>query len=108
MTGAERIAAERQRQIEVEGYAPEHDAEHIQSDLLAGAHCYLATGLMFNRPSHPCAAWGTYETPQGESGWPWDDGWKPDLSDPIPNLVKAGALIAAEIDRLAGAGENEP
>ncbi len=37
----------------------------------------------------------------GLAGWPWFDGWKPDLSDPIRNLVKAGALIAAEIDRLA-------
>jgi hypothetical protein len=35
--------------------------------------------------------------------WPWnDDDWKPS-PDPIRNLVKAGALIAAEIDRLQGA-----
>ena len=29
--GLEIIAAERQRQIEQEGYTPEHDAEHIMS-----------------------------------------------------------------------------
>jgi hypothetical protein len=34
------------------------------------------------------------------SSWPWDyDWWKPS-DDPIRNLTKAGALIAAEIDRL--------
>ena len=33
--------------------------------------------------------------------WPWDmKWWKPSDEDPIRNLVKAGALIAAEIDRL--------
>lgn len=36
--------------------------------------------------------------------WPWDEEWwKPSL-DPIRNLEKAGALIAAEIDRLEAAG----
>ena len=35
-------------------------------------------------------------------GWPWEPAdWKPD-NDPVRNLVKAGALIAAEIDRLLG------
>lgn len=34
------------------------------------------------------------------AAWPWDENWwKPSL-DPIRNLVKAGALLAAEIDRL--------
>jgi len=34
------------------------------------------------------------------AAWPWEwDQWKPSL-DPIRNLEKAGALIAAEIDRL--------
>ena len=33
--------------------------------------------------------------------WPWDDEWwKPTPDDRIRELVKAGALIAAEIDRL--------
>lgn len=32
-------------------------------------------------------------------GWPWDDvWWKP--KDPRTNLVKAGALILAEIERM--------
>jgi hypothetical protein len=32
--------------------------------------------------------------------WPWSKKWWKPSSDPIRNLVKAGALIAAEIDRL--------
>ena len=32
--------------------------------------------------------------------WPWLDGWKPTPDDRIRELAKAGALIAAEIDRL--------
>jgi len=34
------------------------------------------------------------------TSWPWDEEWwKPD-NDAVRNLAKAGALIAAEIDRL--------
>ena len=32
--------------------------------------------------------------------WPWDHEWWKPSDDPVRNLVKAGALIAAEIDRL--------
>ena len=33
--------------------------------------------------------------------WPWDESWfKPTPDDRIRELVKAGALILAEIDRL--------
>jgi hypothetical protein len=32
--------------------------------------------------------------------WPWDLSWLKPSPDPKHNLVKAGALIAAEIDRL--------
>ena len=103
MTGAERIAAERQRQIEVEGWSPEHDAEHPFGDLTMAAVCY-ALHARYERQ--------TDEIPS-EGWWPWSrtviaydfmrqslfDGWKPS-PDPIRNLEKAGALIAAEIDRL--------
>jgi len=33
--------------------------------------------------------------------WPWEKSWwKPTPNDRVKELVKAGALIAAEIDRL--------
>ncbi len=91
LTGAELIAAERSRQIEAEGWSPEHDAEHCDDDLALAAACY-ATPYNFRDP-------------HGRTGvppqlWPWGrSDWKP-TADRIRELVKAGALIAAEIDRL--------
>ena len=78
MTGAELIAAERLRQIVVEGWTPEHDDGHATDDLAEAAAAYLLND---------------------ETLFPWPDWWKPG-DDPIRRLVKAGALIAAEIDRL--------
>jgi hypothetical protein len=36
VTGIERIAAERKRQVEVEGWMPEHDKQHKNSELATG------------------------------------------------------------------------
>ena len=88
MTGAELITAERERQVEEEGWTTEHDSEHYQGELLMVASCYIM------RP---------YEKPAGwlPRCWPrnWHHHWwKP--KDHIRDLVRAGALIAAEIDRL--------
>lgn len=83
--GSELIAAERQRQIESEGWTPEHDDQHQYGELTLAAMCYIeAKSFQFQRNIRL---------------WPWDaKWWKP--KDRISNLVKAGALIAAEIDRL--------
>lgn len=40
----ERIAAERTRQIEREGYTPEHDDTHDGGELALAAACYAAAG----------------------------------------------------------------
>jgi hypothetical protein len=78
--GATLIAAERTRQITAEGWTAQHDQEHTEGELI-GAACAYASGIL--------------------SSWP--DGWQYKPSkDPIRNLVRAGALIAAEIDRLRG------
>lgn len=88
--GAQMIAQERVRQIEEEGWTPEHDAEHENCELPRAARSYLAEAVFPFGPgdSLPPAL------------WPWDAKWWKPSSDPIRNLVKAGALIAAEIDRL--------
>lgn len=96
MTGIERMAAERQRQIDAEGWTPEHDDEHVLGELRDAARAYLYVA----RPSADLrialAPWAYIAPPW----WPWHpDWWKPS-DDPIRNLEKAGALIAAEIDRL--------
>jgi hypothetical protein len=93
-TGVELIAAERERQMSHEGWTPEHDDKHTDFELSKAADSYLCAVISpdeegdENGKSRP--AWD----------WPWDkDWWKPS-DDPVRNLVKAGALIAAEIDRL--------
>jgi hypothetical protein len=92
MSGAELIAAERQRQIDVERWTPEHDAEHTGGELLAAAECYLA----HVQEGSPCYDEDSYAA----THWPWDHSWWKPADDPVRNLVKAGALIAAELDRL--------
>ena len=97
-TGTELIADERARQIASEGWSAEHDDSHVDGELAAGAVAYAkAAQLQANgyqmKPNEPC--WDA-----AGRHWPWAaTEWKP-AAEPIRNLVKAGALIAAEIDRL--------
>lgn len=91
MTALDDIAAERRRQIEVEGWAPEHDDLHRDGVLARAAACYAA-------PSYPLI--GHTFLPMG---WPWEQSWwKPTTRR--RDLVKAGALIVAEIERLDRSG----
>lgn len=83
--GAILISNERSRQIRREGFTREHDDQWQDQQLLDAAYVYLSQ-----------VRWGTCE----DAGWPWDKEWLKISDDPIRNLVKAGALIAAEIDRL--------
>ena len=88
-TGIELIADERQRQITVEGWTPEHDDEHKWGALAKAAACYAV--------NHTDAV----VLEDGEDAWPWSEEWdKRKYPNDIRNLVKAGALIAAEIDRV--------
>lgn len=81
------VIAERQRQQSVEGWTPEHDDEHCNGELAMAAVCYInETGTVNRNGGKP---WG----------WPWDASWwKPNARR--RNLVKAGALILAEIERI--------
>lgn len=87
------ILAERQRQQAVEGWTPEHDDEHNRGELAMAAVCYInETGTVNRNGGKP---WG----------WPWDAlWWKPNTRR--RNLVKAAALLLAEIERLDRAGLN--
>lgn len=84
------IAAERKRQVSQEGWSRSHDDKHYGGDLARAALCYAAP------VGHP-AREGTFMP----KWWPWEARWwKPTPDNRIRELVKAGALIAAEIDRL--------
>jgi hypothetical protein len=89
MTGIERIAAERERQVSVEGWTPEHDDEHINGEMRDAAIAY--TQVCDDRAGECAGDWFP---------WQWDREWWKPSDNPIRNLEKAGALIAAEIDRL--------
>ncbi|EEW1782580.1 hypothetical protein D6924_00100 [Escherichia coli] len=88
------VIAERQRQKAVEGWTSEHDDAYQNSELADAAACYAinAHNQGLSTPAH----------------WPWaPDWWK--QSGPRRDLVKAGALILAEIERIdrAAAGKGE-
>jgi hypothetical protein len=97
-TGVRLIQAERQRQMDVEEWTPEHDAEHKFGEMSDAAACYAKVAAMIVYPG-PIPL----EVP---ASWPWENSWWKPSSDPVRNLVKAGALIAAEIDRLQRAQPN--
>lgn len=90
--GAELISIERTRQILMEGYTD--DGRYVNSELARAAGAYIANVVAVQRREHARAHLS------GASSWPWGlESFKPS-DDPIRTLVKAGALIAAEIDRL--------
>lgn len=100
MTGIELIAEERRRQIEKEGWTVEHDIfEHQNGQLVDAAVSYALTKEERKILSQMVAADGNpSDIPPT---WPFEkEWWKPTPDDRIRELVKAGALIAAEIDRL--------
>lgn len=79
------VLAERQRQVTAEGWTAELDDGYQNSELADAAACYAihAHNQGFSTPAH----------------WPWSQDWWKQTS-PRRDLVKAGALILAEIERL--------
>ncbi|HCT9408112.1 TPA: ead/Ea22-like family protein [Raoultella ornithinolytica] len=79
------VLAERQRQVTAEGWTAERDDGYQNSELADAAACYAihAHNQGFSTPAH----------------WPWSQDWWKQTS-PRRDLVKAGALILAEIERL--------
>lgn len=85
MAAIDDIIKERVRQIQAEGYSTEHDDEHAQGELAQAAACYCMPIRL--QPT---------DTP---FGWPWHHRyWNP--KSRRRNLVRAAALIVAEIERL--------
>ena len=93
-SGVQLIELERNRQKVVEGFGATRDDNYTEGELGKAAESYLVAVTSpdeegdENGKSRP--AWD----------WPWDKSWWKPSNDPIRNLTKAGALIAAEIDRL--------
>ncbi|MFG9055944.1 hypothetical protein ACEPW9_03700 [Pseudomonas aeruginosa] len=89
------VQAERRRQVEAEGWTPEHDDEHSHGQMARAAACYALAGS--SAPNDGTAALLV------SLAWPWDQQWwKP--TSARRDLVKACALALAEIERLDRAG----
>ncbi|AOX32958.1 hypothetical protein IPC1241_19155 [Pseudomonas aeruginosa] len=85
------VQAERRRQVEAEGWTPEHDDEHSHGQMARAAACYALAGS--SAPNDGTAALLV------SLAWPWDEQWwKP--STARRDMVKACALALAEIERL--------
>lgn len=77
------VQAERRRQVEAEGWTPEHDDLYCAAELPRAAAAYILNGANDEAPAI----------------WPFSaKWWKP--RDARSNYVRAGALILAEIERL--------
>lgn len=82
--GIRRITKERNRQIEEEGYNEEHDSYLSVDSFIACAISYAMCEL---------------HKQEAEKWWTWDRNYfKP--KDRLRNLERAGALIAAAIDKI--------
>ena len=109
-TGAEQIVHERARQIDQEGWDESQDDDHQDSELAWAAVCYAAPISVYVHD--PRQRVHIFEDPWPDDTWErcWDkrtyddNGLVDNAALPadqrIRNLAKAGALIAAEIDRL--------
>jgi hypothetical protein len=95
------VLDERRGQRTREGFFNAHDDQHIGFELSMAAECYLRGGVIAGRnPNIPPSA-----IDQG-GGWPWiKRWWKPASARRM--LVKAAALILAEIERLDRAEANK-
>lgn len=128
-TGIELIADERKRQIYVEGWNNLHDDDHDTMQLSGAAGCYVANAINKSYEGEPhtnkkrarfqynydaeknflvnSGDRGDRQLSKGgwKDGWPWGEDWdKREKHDIMRSLVIAGALIAAEIDRLQPQG----
>lgn len=93
MSGVDKIAAERATH-EARGYTAEFDERWTGSQLPLSAVCYISPALS-----------AQYDL------WPWmDEAPLPvfNIERRIEQLAKAGALIAAEIDRLERFAAKKP
>lgn len=93
-TVIDEIAAERRRQIDDEGFDTGHDNQHEYGELSSAAACYA---LKNNARSIPMSMYNSDTI--FTRLWPFDlKWWKPKYRR--YDLIRAAALIVAEIERL--------
>lgn len=105
------VLAERQRQRDVEGWTPEHDDQHARGEMIEAAISYgvhasvtvrlLARGETLERVDQQAREAMAPRT------WPWSLSWWKPAGGARRNLVKAAALLLAEIERIDRKTERE-
>nr|WP_314540037.1 hypothetical protein [uncultured Massilia sp.] len=93
------VLVERGRQVEAEGYDPDHDDAHVSDEIAAYAAYYVMPPAVRDWPAEETghgATWGAAIIPEG-----WGP---PKPGDRRRELVKAGALVLAEIERIDRGG----
>lgn len=82
------IRAERDRQCSDEGWTPEHDDTHTRGEMALAAGCYALNGAPQRFADDIVPIF-----------WPWArEWWKP--KSRRRDLIRAAALIVAEIERM--------
>lgn len=94
-TGVKAIAAERERQLQAEGFTRNGDQQYRRGELAKAATAYAQLAAMdLEAGTRNHIAWR-----EPAAVWPWaPEWWKP--VDARHDLVRAGALIAAQIDLI--------
>ena len=112
-SGVELIAEERQRHL-AKGYDAEHDEFESAFQLSGAAAMFIAEAMNKNFKDHThyddkgnCSRFQLrkIDTRKWNEEWPWSDHDGREKADIKTCLIKAGSLIAAELDRLQASGE---
>ncbi|EOW2737462.1 ead/Ea22-like family protein [Klebsiella michiganensis] len=91
------VLAERQRQISAEGWTPSHDDTHKNNEMAFAAACYAFHSAAASWDLEDCGT--EYDSHPAPKNWPWEpEWWKPKSAR--ADLVRAGALILAELERI--------
>lgn len=112
MSVIEEVAAERRRQVEVEGFDAAHDDGHTAQqdwrqtiqfgkvgDLARAGACYALSSVIPSRQQRYHDGLPIRGAFDEMCVWPWSrEWWKP--KDRRRDLIRAAALIVAEIERL--------
>lgn len=107
-TGLELIAKERARQVVEEGFDAAHDAKYKHLELVRAGVSYACVPVIRGEGREQNIPAERVEEEIAiipEEVWPWDvKWWKPGTDKQC--LIKAGALIAAQLDKLIAEEEH--
>ena len=97
----EDVLKERDRQQNEKGRTAEHDDHHVKGELALAAAAYAlhSSAALLPEPSESMSSGKYFLQAYAGAAWPWaPEYWKPKA--PRQNLVRAAAMLLAEIDRI--------